>query len=174
MAPVLEITDGHGKLLPFANCQVLATMLHPDDPKARERLVRSVVARGAIEIGVSLPRKLWRLATERSVQTDSLMDVAAAGGAYGMAVAGDLLMMIFSAALYCPENASLARAVRVWCEDKANGRTHGGGRVAASPRAVVAAWARFKPVAHLCAARMLHQDCGEQSNFGSGRTDSAA
>jgi hypothetical protein len=93
------------------------------------------------------------------------MDLAAARGAYGMVVAGDLLMMIASAAEYCPEHASLARAVRVLCEDQAKGRTHEGRKVPASPRAVIAAWVRFKPVAHFCAALGLHTDLGEQSGI---------
>jgi hypothetical protein len=70
MAPVLEITDGHGKLLPFAFFTVFATMLHPGDPDAGERLTESQLARAMIETGVSRPRKLWRLATERARDAD--------------------------------------------------------------------------------------------------------
>jgi len=162
MAPVLEISDGRGKLLPFANLLVLATILHPDDAETRDWLFESLVARTVIERRGSLPRTLRRLATERSVQADSLIERATKANAYGVAVAGDLLMFIATAAAYSPKNASLARAVRAWCEDQTKGRTHDGGKVAASPRAVRAAWARFKSIAHLCAAFRLQSDLGEQ------------
>jgi hypothetical protein len=78
--------------------------------------------------------------------------------AYGWAVAGDLLLLVLNAAVLAPEHATLARAVRVWTEDQAKGRTLEGRKVAASPRSVREAWSRFKPVAHLCAAWRIYND----------------
>src|ERR1700751_5882707 len=80
MAPVLEITDGHGGLLPSANFQVFATMLYPDDPEARDALVDCMSAGVIVESGQSRSRKELRLAIRLSAQANSLTDLAAAHG----------------------------------------------------------------------------------------------
>jgi hypothetical protein len=131
-------------------------MFHPDDASQRERYLEANLGKLLIEIGAPIPRKQAIKAAAAAAEIDRVIDRASYAG-YGMTVSGDLLLFIINAALYSPKDASLARAVRVWCEDHALGRTHEGGKVAASSRAVIAAWSRFKPVAHLCAAWRLSQ-----------------
>jgi hypothetical protein len=154
--PILEITDGKGKLLPSAPFIVLATMFHADNPQQRRQFLETLSAKVLIEIGAPIPQEQANQAAATAAEIDSVIDRASYAG-YGMAVSGDLLLFIINAALYSPNDASLARTIRVWCEDHALGRTHEGRAVAASPRSVKAAWSRFKPVAHLCGAWRLSQ-----------------
>jgi hypothetical protein len=154
--PILKITDGKGNFLPEAPFIVLATMFYPDDLKRRELYLEANLGRLLIEIETAIPRDLAIEAAAAAAGLDSSINHAS-NSAYGMTVSGDLLLHIINAALYSPTDASLERAIRVWCEDQARGKTHEGRGVAASPRSVKSAWSRFKPVAHLCAAwRLSH------------------
>ena len=145
--PILEITDGKGNLLSDAFFTVLATMFHPDNPEQRRRFLEAPSAIAQIEIGAPI---LWK-SIPAAAECESVLDQASDAG-YGMTVSGDLLLFIMSAARHSPKDASVARAIWVWCEDQARGKTHEGRAVAASPRSLKAAWSRFKPVAHLCGA----------------------
>jgi hypothetical protein len=155
---ILEITDGKGKFLVTAPIIVLATMFHPDKPEQRRHFVETLSAKALIEIEAPIPRKLAIQASAAAAEAESVLDESGES-AYGVAVAGDILLFVINAALYSPEHASVARAIAVWCEDQALGKTREGGYVAASPRSVKAAWSRFKPVAHLCGAyNLFHND----------------
>jgi len=129
-------------------------MLHPQDPHKRQRLFDTLEARCVVEGGQSEPasHKLMNPAVELAGRVDSNL---VGDSAYGVAVTGDLLLLVINAAMYSPKDASLARVIRVWGEDQALGKTGGGHSVAASPRSIKAAWARFKTVAHLCGAWRL-------------------
>lgn len=157
MDTVLEITDGKGKLLLAAPFIVLATMFYPDDPRLRVRFSEVLSAQALLQIEAPIPRKLAIPASVAAGAIEGVLDEASES-AHGVAVAGDILLFVINAALYSPEHASVARAIAVWCEDQALGKTKAGGYVAASPRSVKAAWSRFKPVAHLCGAYNLFQN----------------
>ena len=156
MPPILEIADGRGRLVATAPLTVLATMCHPENPEARARFTESTVAKALLESGARLSRTFANLAAQRAAEFKSIADNGVDSG-YGIAVAGDLLLLIVSASLHSPKDASLERAVRVWAADQARGKTFSGRRVAASRRSILAAWTRFKPVAHLCAALRLSE-----------------
>lgn len=156
MPPVLEITDGRGLLLTTAPVIVLATMCHPENPEARARFVESTAAKVLLDNGARLSRKRTYQAAQLAAKFESVADNGAESG-YGIAVAGDLLSLIVRASLHSPKDASLERAVRLWAADQARGTTGDGCRVAASRRSILAAWTKFKPVAHMCAALRLSQ-----------------
>jgi len=161
--PVLEITDGNGQLLWDAPFRLLATMLHPEDPEKRRQYFEVLLASAVLEArSEDVPRELIVQASNRMRLADAILKRAHAS-AYGAAVTGDLLLTVITAALYSPRDASLERAIRAWGEDQVRGKTGTGGRVAASPSAIKAAWSRFKSVAHLCAAFRLSTDLGEAS-----------
>jgi hypothetical protein len=155
--PVLEITDGNGNLLPDATNRVLATMFHPADARQREHTIETFNLREDLCAIDSLPEEPVQLSEKSAIVTGSAIGELASE-TYGVHVAGDLLLLILSAAIQSPKDASLARAVRVWGTDQARGRTIDGKAVAASERSILAAWSRFKPVAHLCAAFILDFD----------------
>jgi len=138
-------------------------MFHPDDEGQRERYFQAMVMAVIAELREPIPRGLVPF-LKSPEETESLMDSAAESG-YGVAVTGDLLLGIVNALFQSPGDASLARAIRAWCEDQARNETNEGRPVPASERSVRAAWARFKPVAHLCAAWRLHQDSGPASKI---------
>jgi hypothetical protein len=163
-APVLDITDGRGNLLPDAIFRVLATMFHPQDPEERSRCIETLAIRARFEAGGSLSPNPSAVSDAIGEQAERAMQ-RLAEGAYGASVAGDLLLLILNAAAHSPKDASLARAMRVWCQDQARGRTHRGAAVAASERSLRVAWIRHKPVAHFCAAWQLHRDFGEDSKI---------
>ncbi len=144
---VLEISDGKGKLRLTAPFIVFATMSYPDAPDRRLKFVETLSAKALIELKVPMPRKRAIQAAAVAAETEGVLDQAGKGG-YGVAVAGDILLSITNLVAHSPEHASAARAIAIWCEDQALGKTHEAGYVAASPRAVKAAWSRFKPVAH--------------------------
>jgi hypothetical protein len=154
---VLEITDGKGKLRLASSLIVLATMFHPNDPDQRLKYLEVLSAKGLIELEVPISRKLAIQASAAATEVESVLNKAAES-AYGIAVAGDVLLFVMNAARYLPKHASVARAIAVWCEYHARSKTTEGGYVAASPRSVKAAWSRFKPVAHLCGAFNLFQN----------------
>jgi hypothetical protein len=154
---VLEITDGKGKLRLAASLIVLATMSHPDDPDQRLKYSEVLSAKALIELEVPISRKLAIQASAAAAEVESVLNKAAES-AYGIAVAGDVLLFVMNAARYLPKHASVGRAIAVWCEHYARGKTAEGRYVAASPRSVKAAWSRFKPVAHLCGAFNLFQN----------------
>jgi hypothetical protein len=162
--PVLEITDGNGQLLWDASFRVLATMFHPDDPAARDQYIELCLARTVLDAASSepTPQELILQASERVASMDVVLK-RADKSAYGVAVTGDLLLTIISAAFWLRRHASLERAVRAWCQDQVRGKTGEGRGVAASARAVKASWSKFKPVAHLCAAFQISRDLGENS-----------
>jgi hypothetical protein len=139
-------------------------MLHPGDREARNELIEVLSAKAILEVAKSgpVPRKLILASSERMCREQAALKRLDAS-AYGLAVTGELLLLIFSAATYSPRNASLERAIRVWSEDQALGKTAEGRKVAASPRSIKAAWSRFKPVAHLCAAFQLLRNEDENS-----------
>ncbi len=153
---VLEITDGKGTLRLEAPLIVLATMSHPDDPAQRFKFLDTLTAKALTELEAPISRKLAIQASAAAAEAESVLDEMGEA-AYGIAVAGDILLFVFNAARYSPKSASVARAIAVWCEAHALGKTQEGGYVAASPRSVKAAWSRFKPVAHLCGALSLFQ-----------------
>ena len=164
--PILEITDRHGKLLLDAPFRVLAVMFHPDDQEARDKLVEFLSSKVVLEAArcSRVSRKMILAASERISWEPAAFERLDAS-AYGLGVTGELLLMIISAAIYSPRNASVKRAIRVWSEDQAQGKTGEGRKVAASPRSINAAWSRFKPVAHLCAAFQLLGNIDEDSPF---------
>jgi hypothetical protein len=164
--PVLEITDGNGQLLSDAPFRVLATMFHPNDSAARDQFTQLFLARTVLDAASSepTPQELILQASERVASMDVVLKRADAS-AYGVAVTGDLLLTIISAAFYVPRHASLERAIRAWCQDQVRGKTGEGRGVAASTRAVKASWSKFKPVAHLCAAFQINRDLGENSSL---------
>ncbi len=156
-ALILNISDGHGNLVCDASFRVLATMFHPNDSEARRLYVETMVALTLLEVSQEVPKSQLVRAAEYARNAEAQIEKAT-DSAYGMAVAGDLLLLVINAALVAPEHATLARAIRVWTEDQANGRTPEGCKVAASPRSVKEAWSRFKLVAHLCAAWRISND----------------
>jgi hypothetical protein len=160
---ILEISDGRGALLWHARFRVLSTMFHPDDEERRERLFQAMVMEAIAHAGERIPLGLVPFFKSHE-ETVSLMKTASKSG-YSVAVAGDLLLGIINALIQSPKDASLARAIRAWCEDQARGKTRDGHSVPASERSLRAAWKRFKPVAHLCAAWQLHQDLGAASKI---------
>jgi hypothetical protein len=161
--PILDITDGRGELLWHAQFRVLSTMFHPDDEEQRERLFQAMVMAAIANAGERIPRELVSF-FKSPEETEWLMNSASESG-YGVAVTGDLLLGIINARFQSPKDASLARAIRTWCEDQARGKTSDGRSVPASERSLRDAWKRFKPVAHLCAAWQLHQDLGAASKI---------
>ncbi|MGD0074356.1 MAG: hypothetical protein ABSD31_08415 [Candidatus Binataceae bacterium] len=163
-ALILDITDGKGNLVWDSPFRVLATMCHPDDSGERLRCLETLEALTLIEVSQTevsqdVPRALLAQAADYARNAKAQIEKAT-DSAYGLTIAGDLLLLVVTAALRAPEHASLARAIRVLTEDQARGRTHGGRKVAASPRSVRDAWSRFKSVAHLCAAWRLYGDGG--------------
>ena len=154
---VLEITDGKGNLRAAASLIVLGTMFHPDDPDQRLKFSEVPSANALLQSEAPIPRKLAIQASAAAAEIESVLDKASES-AYGVSVAGDILLFVLNAALYSPKHASVARATAVWCQDQARGQTQKGGRVAASPRSVKTAWSRFKSVAHLCGAYSLFQN----------------
>jgi hypothetical protein len=120
ISPVLEITDGKGNLQSAAPFIVLATMFHPDDPEQRELFLEAHLGKLLIEIRAPIPRKQAIKAAAAAAEIDRTNDRASYSG-YGMTVSGELLLFIMNAALYSPKEASLARAIRVWCADQALG-----------------------------------------------------
>src|ERR1700737_3335261 len=150
-SPVFEITHGKGGLLPDAFFTVLATMFHPDNPERRRQFLETPSAKAQIEIGVSKSLEEAMKATAGTTEIDNVVNQSSYSG-YGIAVSGDLLLFILSAARHSPKDASLARAIWVWCEEQARGKTREGRAVAASPRSLKTVWSRFRPVAHLSAA----------------------
>jgi hypothetical protein len=159
---ILDITDGNGNLVWDASFRVLATMFHSDDSEARRRYLQTMSALTLLEIPDNVPKSLLVRAARYARDAEAQIDKAS-NCAYGWTVAGDLLLLVLNAAVLAPEHATLARAIRVWTEDQANGRTPEGRKVAASPRSVKEAWSRFKPIAHLCAAWRIYND-GAQSS----------
>jgi hypothetical protein len=157
LVPVLEISDGHGELAPDAIFRVIATMCHPDDSEQRQRTFETLDLKARYDAVDPVSEHLVRLIQEVSVQAESAMLGLGESG-YGISVAGNLLLLVLSAATYSPRDASLARAIRAWCRDQALGRTVGGHYVPASERNVRGVWKRFKPVAHLCAALHVNFD----------------
>jgi len=163
MPPILEITDGRGKFHPMASFVVLATMFYPDDQDKRRQYLETMYAKVLLEAGAPLSKMRKNFAVRLAEEFESSAD-SAAGSGYGVTVAGDLLLFIISASLHSPKDASLERAVRVWSEDQALGRTGDGHSVAASRRSIMGAWSKFKSVAHLCAAWRLSQHEARASN----------
>jgi hypothetical protein len=161
--PILELTDGRGALLWHAQFRVLSTMFHPDDGERRERLFQAMVLAAIADTGGRIPPELVPF-FKSPEETEWLMNSASESG-YGVAVAGDLLLGIINALFQSPKDASLARAIRAWCEDQVRGKTSDGNPVPASERSLRSAWKRFKPVAHMCAAWQLHQDLGVASKI---------
>ncbi len=164
--PLLEIADGHGKLLLDAPLRVQAVMFHPEDQEARDELTEVLSAKVVLEAArcSRVSRKMILASSERISREPAALERLDAS-AYGLAVTGELLLMVISAAIYSPRNASLKRAIRVWSEDQARGKTAEGRKVAASPRSIKAAWSRFKSVAHLCGAFQLLRNIDENSPF---------
>jgi hypothetical protein len=163
MPPILEITDGRGNLIPMASHVVLATMFYPDDNDKRQHYLETMHAKVLLEAGVPLSKMRKNFAARLAEEFESSAD-SAAGSGYGVTVAGDLLLFIINASPHSPKDASLERAVRVWSEDQALGKTVDGHSVAASRRSIISAWSKFKPVAHLCAAWRLSQHEAPTSN----------
>ena len=132
-------------------------MCHFDDSEAWRRYLQTLSALALLEIPDNVTKSQLVRAAHYARDAEAQIDKAS-NCAYGWAVAGDLLLLVLNAAILAPEHATLARAIRVWTEDQANGRTPEGRKVAASPRSVKEAWSRFKPVAHLCAAWRIYND----------------
>src|SRR5271154_6402262 len=130
---VLEITDGKGNLSPAASFIVLGTMFHPNDPDQRLKFSEVLCAKALLQIEAPIPRKLAIQASAAAAEIESVLEKADES-AYGVSVAGDILLFVLNAVFYSPEHASVARATAVWCQDQACGKTQEGGRVAASPR----------------------------------------
>jgi len=101
---VLEITDGKGKLSLAAPFTVLATMFHPDNPGQRLKFSEVLFAKALLEIEAPMPRKLAIKASAAAVEIESVL-AKAGESAYGVAVAGDILLFVINAALYSPEHA---------------------------------------------------------------------
>jgi hypothetical protein len=138
-------------------------MFHPDDEGERDRFFQAMVMADIASEGEPIPPDLVPF-SKSPEETESLTDSAAKSG-YGVAVTGDLLLGIIDAQFQSPKDASLARAIRAWCRAQARNKTYEDRAVPASERSVRAAWARFKPVAHLCAAWQLHRDFGAASKI---------
>jgi hypothetical protein len=155
--PILEISDGQGNLVPDAIFRVIATMCYHDDPGQRQRTFETLDLKARYDGAGPVSEDLLSLVQDLAVEAESTIS-GLAGSGHGIWVAGDLLLLILSAATYSPRDASLARAIRVWCRDHALRRTVGGYYIPASERDVRAAWKRFKPVAHLCAALHVNFD----------------
>jgi hypothetical protein len=134
-------------------------MFHPDSDERRRGFVETMGKRALSEVPDSIPRKHYDRAFELVGKANSSMDLASES-AYGVFVAGELLLLIMTAAKHSPTNASLARAIYAWRLDQKEGKTYRGDLVGTSQRSVETAWARFRPVAHLCGAWELRADFG--------------
>ena len=134
-------------------------MFHPDNDEARRGFIETMSGRALSEKPDSIPRKHYNRVFRLVGEANSSMELASES-AYGVSVTGDLLLLIMTAAKHSPTNASLARAIYVWRLDQKGGKTYGGDSVATSQRSVETAWARFRPVAHLCGAWQLRADFG--------------
>jgi hypothetical protein len=155
MSHILQISDGHGGLLWYAPFRVLALLLHPDDECAMEKLFEAMAALAMIELGDGR-----RETAEHAARATFEMDRARDSG-YGITVAGDLLLLVLNLVFVSPREASIARAVSIWSAAHARAKNYQGNIVAASRAAIMAAWSRFKPIAHLCAAFQIAKDQAE-------------
>lgn len=128
--PVLDISDRRGNWLPDTGWRTLAVVISPHDAEAH---AACLAALGDQE-------------KTRSAIIERLRE-----SMFGIAVAGDLLLLIRALAL-AGKPASVERAVQLWMRRHARQKKLSGRGVPASRAAVRAAWSRWRPVSPLCAA----------------------
>jgi hypothetical protein len=72
-APVLDISDGHGELLPDAIFRVLATLFHPDSPEERQHAVEALDRKAQFDALDAVPKDLATLSQEVDAQSEDTM-----------------------------------------------------------------------------------------------------
>jgi hypothetical protein len=173
--PVLPVTDGHSKLLPFAAITTWAVMLHPRDAKARDELLITQKA-GAIatlqkegRIGAEVAGKLLEqylaphggLIALTHASGDRAMASMEANRYPGFVTGQVFLQMVRMYASELP--ASLNKAVHVVVKSlqpipEALGRKD----IATSDRSIISMWETYKPAAHLWAAHWVWHQTNNQ------------
>jgi len=81
-------------------------MFHPENQEARDKLMEVLSAKAVLEAArcSRVSRKMILAASERIFWEPAAFERLDAS-AYGLAVTGELLLMIISAAIYSPRNA---------------------------------------------------------------------
>ena len=158
--PILQITDGRGRLRPLAGLKVLALTRWPNDIDRQANFfatsfANAWVIKASSNSRLPLAKEILSCLLKQIDEATRDQERNSDRGAYDAFVTGELLLGVLRLATWSPRDASLSKAAELWSREHLRLKDGRGRRIATSQSALLGAFSRFRSVAHFCAAWRL-------------------